>query len=68
MGDLLGLSEGENDRHEERRSRLSRAGKGKLSDLTEEVTDLAEVFIFKYGTIVIWNMTEEEEQRFLTSM
>jgi uncharacterized Rmd1/YagE family protein len=28
----------------------------------------AEVFIFKYGTVVIWGMTEPQEKRFLSSM
>lgn len=28
----------------------------------------AEIFIFDYGTVVIWGMTEAQEKRFLTSM
>lgn len=28
----------------------------------------AEIFMFEYGTVVIWGMTEAEEKRFLTSM
>jgi len=28
----------------------------------------AEVFLFEYGTVVIWGMTETEEKRFLSSM
>jgi uncharacterized Rmd1/YagE family protein len=28
----------------------------------------AEIFIFKYGTVVIWGMTEAQEKRFLSSM
>lgn len=28
----------------------------------------AEIFIFKYGTVVIWGMTEQQEKRFLSSM
>ena len=28
----------------------------------------AEVFVFEYGVVVIWGMTESEEKRFLSSM
>ena len=28
----------------------------------------AEIFMFEYGTVVIWGMTEAQERRFLTSM
>lgn len=28
----------------------------------------AEIFMFEYGTVVIWGMTEAEEKRFLSSM
>ena len=28
----------------------------------------AEIFMFEYGTVVIWGMTESEERRFLSSM
>ena len=28
----------------------------------------AEIFVFEYGTVVIWGMTETEEKRFLSSM
>lgn len=28
----------------------------------------AEIFMFNYGTVVIWGMTEAEEKRFLSSM
>lgn len=28
----------------------------------------AEMFLFNYGVVVIWGMTEAEEKRFLTSM
>ena len=34
----------------------------------DEVPTVAEVFLFQYGTIVIWGMTEIEEKRFLSSM
>lgn len=28
----------------------------------------AEIFLFEYGTVVIWGMTEVEERRFISSM
>lgn len=34
----------------------------------EEVPTEAEIFLFQYGTVVIWGMTEAEEKRFLSSM
>lgn len=67
MGDLLGLGE-ENHRSEEEGGRPDRRGKGRIHDLLGDTPEIADVFIFKYGTVVIWGMTEEEEQRFLLSM
>ncbi|PSR78613.1 hypothetical protein PHLCEN_2v7360 [Hermanssonia centrifuga] len=34
----------------------------------EEVPTVAEIFLFEYGTVVIWGMTEAEEKRFLSSI
>ena len=34
----------------------------------EEVPTEAEIFLFEYGTVVIWGMTETQEKRFLSSM
>jgi uncharacterized Rmd1/YagE family protein len=34
----------------------------------EEVPTEAEIFLFQYGTVVIWGMSEAEEKRFLSSM
>jgi uncharacterized Rmd1/YagE family protein len=31
-------------------------------------TDEAEIFLFSYGTVVIWGMTEQQEKRFLSSL
>ena len=28
----------------------------------------AEIFLFEYGTVVIWGMTESQEKRFLSSL
>lgn len=43
---------------------VSRRKKSKF----EEVPSVAEIFLFQYGTIVIWGMSEAEEKRFLSSM
>jgi uncharacterized Rmd1/YagE family protein len=29
---------------------------------------LADIFVFSYGVVVIWNMSEAQERRFLTSL
>lgn len=34
----------------------------------QEVPTQAEIFLFQYGTVVIWGMTEAQEKRFLSSM
>lgn len=41
--------------------------KRKKSKFSEVPTE-AEIFLFQYGTVVIWGMTEAEEKRFLSSM
>lgn len=33
-----------------------------------ETPSQAEIFLFEYGTVVIWGMEETEEKRFLSSM
>ena len=80
VGDLLGVSElllptaeatergeaaniddvitGKNKDLNGRKRRKFDSGKGQY----------AEVFLFEYGTVVIWGMTEAEEKRFLSSM
>ena len=68
MGDLLGLGEEHQRSDSEEGTRQDRRGKGRISDLLGDTPEVADVFIFKYGTVVIWGMTEEEEQRFLLSM
>lgn len=40
----------------------------KRSNKFTETPAKAEVFLFEYGTIVVWGMTETEEKRFLSSM
>ena len=65
--DLLGVpelapvnSEGGNGAKEGKRR------KGKF--LQVEPPRQAEIFMFQYGTVVIWGMTEAQEKRFLSSM
>lgn len=40
----------------------------KRSNKFTETPGQAEIFLFEYGTAVIWGMTETEEKRFLSSM
>jgi len=60
-GDLLGtpnlLLENDSSPHIRKRS----------TKFTETPTQ-AEIFLYEYGTVVIWGMTEAEEKRFLSSM
>ena len=64
-GDLLGIpelvgevGEGEWD------GRKKKKKKSKFDATSTE----AEIFLFEYGTVVIWGMTEAQEKRFLSSM
>ena len=63
-GDLLGVPElrqdGDSDQHTiTKKRRLSKF---------EKTSPEAEIFLFDYGTVVIWGMTEAQEKRFLSSM
>lgn len=60
-GDLLGIPELELEAEE--RTRTTKK-KSKFDAKPAE----AEIFLFDYGTVVIWGMTEVQEKRFLTSM
>ncbi|KAF8157014.1 cytoplasmic protein [Crassisporium funariophilum] len=65
-GDLLGIPElredgGDSDHERE-------AAKKKKSSKFDTTATEAEIFIFDYGTIVIWGMTEPQEKRFLSSI
>jgi uncharacterized Rmd1/YagE family protein len=62
-GDLLGIPElRENDNSEH--TVMKKKKKSKFDTTATE----AEIFLFDYGTVVIWGMTEAQEKRFLTSM
>lgn len=57
-GDLLGLAElTVEDSHAKRKF-------SKFDTTAKE----AEIFMFSYGTVVVWGMTEAQEKRFLSSM
>lgn len=59
-GDLLGIPELQEDAETPRFSK-------KRSKFDTTATE-AEIFLFDYGTVVIWGMTEPQEKRFLSSM
>ncbi|CAG7847315.1 SubName: Full=Related to RMD1-Protein required for Meiotic Division {ECO:0000313/EMBL:CCA72041.1} [Serendipita indica DSM 11827] len=67
MGDLLRLDE--DPRSDEAEwNRSNSYGKGRIRELLTDIDDMSDVFIFKYGTVVIWGMTEDDEQRFISSI
>jgi uncharacterized Rmd1/YagE family protein len=43
----------------------ARKGRSKFLILQDR---LADIFVFSYGVVVIWGMTEAQEKRFLTSL
>jgi uncharacterized Rmd1/YagE family protein len=45
------------------------SGAGDETDDDEHEEEwVPDVFLFEYGTVVIWGMTEKEEKRFLSSL
>jgi len=60
-GDLLGIPE---LRENEGAEHTITKKRGKFDTTATE----AEIFLFDYGTVVIWGMTEAQEKRFLSSM
>ncbi|KAJ7145324.1 hypothetical protein C8R43DRAFT_1012317 [Mycena crocata] len=62
-GDLLGIPELRQE--EEAGDTLEPVKKRSKFDTT---TIEAEIFLFEYGTVVIWGMTEPQERRFLSSI
>lgn len=70
-GDLLGLSQSAPEAGEEgRNGELNTADKviKKRRAFDAGGGTSAEIFMFEYGTVVIWGMSEPEERRFLSSM
>ena len=73
-GDLLGVpelapgqSDAEGDGHPGTEAVQQDGKRIKRSKFAETPTE-AEIFIFEYGTVVIWGMTEAQEKRFLSSL
>jgi uncharacterized Rmd1/YagE family protein len=60
-GDLLGVSELHSVEDSGSRTR-------KMKSKFDTTAAEAEIFLFNYGTVVIWGMTEAQEKRFLSSM
>ena len=65
-GDLLGIPELRPPVSEAEENGIP-AKRKKISKFHTVPTE-AEIFIFNYGTVVIWGMTEAQEKRFLSSM
>ncbi|TFY53461.1 hypothetical protein EVJ58_g9440 [Rhodofomes roseus] len=70
-GDLLGVPELAPDRdghaHTDGEQEVTKRRR-KHKFLVPETPREAEIFMFKYGTVVLWGMTEAQEKRFLSSM
>lgn len=67
-GDLLGVPELAPNASDADGEGLSGTGKGRKRSKFAETPTEAEIFIFEYGTVVIWGMTEAQEKRFLSSL
>jgi uncharacterized Rmd1/YagE family protein len=65
-GDLLGIP-GLNPLISEAEDNGFPSNPKKISKFHTVPTE-AEIFIFAYGTVVIWGMSEAQEKRFLSSM
>lgn len=63
-GDLLGIPELNEDAGD---LQALPPAKRKSTKFDTTATE-AEIFMFDYGTVVIWGMTEAQERRFLSSM
>ena len=63
-GDLLGITELK-DAVSDRTEDTKQKRKSSKFDIT---ANEAEIFMFSYGTVVIWGLTEPQEKRFLSSM
>jgi uncharacterized Rmd1/YagE family protein len=63
-GDLLGVPELATAEE----TTVAPPAKRKGSKWDTSGTGEAEIFLFSYGTVVIWGMTEQQERRFLSSL
>lgn len=66
VGDLLGIPE-LREGHLQDNGQERPVKQRKRSKFDTTATE-AEIFLFEYGTVVIWGMTEQQERRFLSSM
>lgn len=67
-GDLLGVPELATSDGMATATPPTAAAKRKGSKWDPIGTGDAEIFLFSYGTVVIWGMTEQQEKRFLSSL
>lgn len=63
-GDLLGVPELNLPTSDANNAYPAKKKRSKFDAMPNE----AEIFVFGYGTVVIWGMTEAQEKRFLASM
>ncbi|KDR72594.1 hypothetical protein GALMADRAFT_252742 [Galerina marginata CBS 339.88] len=63
-GDLLGIPELREDAENEQEGIAKKRKSSKFDTTATE----AEIFLFDYGTVVIWGMSEAQERRFLSSI
>lgn len=78
LEDVDGEGEGHDDRRQHRRSRTThpsqpssdwaRDEKGGLSPSRWDPWAIAEMFVFAYGVVVFWNLTEHQEKDILADM
>ncbi|KAJ7755357.1 hypothetical protein DFH07DRAFT_822017 [Mycena maculata] len=67
-GDLLGIPELRQEEDADADGELSEEPALKKRSKFDTTTVEAEIFLFEYGTVVIWGMTEPQERRFLSSI
>ncbi|KAL1730493.1 hypothetical protein EV714DRAFT_250264 [Schizophyllum commune] len=66
-GDLLGIPELREDGEDEPQER-PRTPKRKKKPFFDAAGNEAEIFLFQYGTVVLWGMSEPQERRFLSTL
>ncbi|PPQ87682.1 hypothetical protein CVT25_011449 [Psilocybe cyanescens] len=63
-GDLLGIPELREDGESDQEGTIKKRKSSKFDTTSTQ----AEIFMFDYGTVVIWGMSEAQEKRFLSSI
>ena len=66
-GDLLGIPELREDGEDEPQERPC-TPKRKKKPFFDAAGNEAEIFLFQYGTVVLWGMSEPQERRFLSTL